>query len=139
MKKQKKIGQADKLRFFANECYGTLRAFAEKCGITEVTIQNYLVGIRKPQYDILVKFLHAGMSTDWLLDELENRVEKMFSETLKGRELKARYYNIDIDKLNSMENMSKQEIGQKLLECQEKYDYLMNGIKEINNSINEYL
>jgi len=77
---------SDRIKYFAKNCYGNLKAFCEELGISQSHLSHFLQG-RMPSFEMLQKFREAGMSIDWLIDGAGD----MFANNEKGILLKSEF------------------------------------------------
>jgi len=79
---------SDRIKLFAKNCFGNLKAFCEELGISQSHLSHFLQG-RMPSFEMLQKFKEAGMSIDWLIDGTGD----MFANNEKGILLKSESAN----------------------------------------------
>ncbi|MFN3196132.1 MAG: helix-turn-helix domain-containing protein [Chlorobiota bacterium] len=56
-----------RLRVIADDVYGSQVELAEKLGLTNIAVNNYISGKRKPSFEVISNLYNLGFSIDWLI------------------------------------------------------------------------
>jgi len=77
----------EKIRFFGDQKFGSIKKYAEALDMKPSSLQKYLNGDREPGTGILKKMLNLGCDINWLLDE-DSSLVKEKQEKYDGFDIK---------------------------------------------------
>lgn len=76
------LGQ--RLKFFAQERFGSVQGLSEATGIGRTQISSYTSGARSPSVEVLEKFLAAGCDLNWLVGGVGSMVYSCDDKPVKA-------------------------------------------------------
>lgn len=65
----------EKIRYFGDQKFGSIKKYAEALDMKPPSLQKYLNGDREPGTGILKKLLNLGCDINWLLEESPGMVK----------------------------------------------------------------